>query len=80
MASRSPEALTALAETLGALTVRRVQGAQAGRGLPKLGMPWFSEQHGHGNSCLCKECDSAGAAVSLPAVPVSCGEPSALMG
>jgi hypothetical protein len=53
MASRSPEALAALAETLGGLTVRSVQAGR--RGLPKLGMPWFSSEHG--NSCPCKECD-----------------------
>ena len=69
MASRSPEALTALAETLGALTVRRVQGVQAGRGLPKLGMPWFSEQHAHGNSCPCKECDVTAQNVIVAAGP-----------
>jgi len=55
MASRSPEALAALAETLGGLTVRSVQAGR--RGLPKLGMPWFSSEHAHGNSCPCKECD-----------------------
>ena len=69
MASRSPEALAALAETLGGLTFRRVQGVQAARGLPKLGMPWFSE-HQHGNSCPCKECDATGQVPAGPTLPV----------
>ena len=70
MASRSPEALAALAETLGGLTFRRVQGVQAARGLPKLGMPWLFE-HDHGNGCPCKECDVTPQVAAGPTLPAN---------